>query len=108
MRKLVQPDMRRDILPDNWINYEWIITKTYTVLNYGKLTTSTKFRAILFIGVVKTNIRPDIRLYIRIEFKLSQVVKNDILHTSTKFHANLFDLKKVGLTGYPARHPDHD
>ena len=39
---------------------------------------------------IRPDIQPDIQLDIRIEFKLSQLLKNDIIHTPTKFRAYLF------------------
>ena len=59
------------------------------------LTIHTKFCAILMVSVDKPNTRPDIQPYFGIDFYLSQVVQNDIIHTYVEFHANLFNIKKV-------------
>ena len=51
--------------------------------------------------------RPDIRPDNRIDFKISPVLKINIIYTRKKFHANRLNIEEVYPAGYPAGYPDH-
>ena len=65
---VAKTDIRLDIRPDQWTQYDRIVTILIFLLNGDILTTQNEFHVILLIGGGKPIIRPDIQPDIWTEF----------------------------------------